>query len=197
MLYCLRSAGRCCRGRQSSGGRPSAAIWEREVNAPVLVLNANYEPLNVCSTRRAMGLLLADKATMITNGRGVIQTPSSTFLRPSIIRLAYMIHRPRPRVKLSRQEIFCRDDYTCQYCGRRGGQLTVDHVVPRHRGGTHRWTNVVTACAECNRNKGGKSAQEARMRLLHLPQEPPSSPLYLYRRQLQGNDDWLAFLEGW
>ncbi len=167
------------------------------MNAPVLVLNANYEPLNVCSTRRAMGLLLADKATMISDGRGFIHTPSTSYLRPSIIRLAYMVQRPRPRVRLTRQEIFCRDDHTCQYCGRQGGRLTVDHVVPRHKGGSHQWSNVVTACEECNRVKGGKTAQDARMRLLHLPQEPPSSPLYLYRRHVRGNNDWVAFLQGW
>jgi len=170
---------------------------EREVNAPVLVLNANYQPLNVCSTRRAMGLLLAEKATMIANGRGMIRTPSTTFLRPSVIRLAYMVQRPRPRVKLTRQEIFYRDENTCQYCGRKGGQLTIDHVVPRHKGGTHSWANVVTACEACNRIKGGKTAREARMDLLHRPLEPSASPLYLYRRHLTDNDDWLAFLRGW
>jgi hypothetical protein len=75
------------------------------VNQPVLVLNANYEPLNVCTTRRAVGLMMAGKAEMLLNGRGVIRTASSSFPRPSIVRLSYMVHRPRPRVKLTKREI--------------------------------------------------------------------------------------------
>jgi 5-methylcytosine-specific restriction endonuclease McrA len=167
------------------------------VNRPVLVLNANYEPLNVCTTRRAMGLLLKEKAVLISNGRGFIRTPSTTFLRPSVIRLGYMVHRPRPRVKLTKHEIFQRDNYTCQYCGRQGVRLTIDHLVPRHRGGEHVWTNLVAACEACNRRKGGRSPHEARMHLLRAPFEPSASPAYLYHRYLEANQDWLTFLEGW
>jgi len=167
------------------------------VNRPVLVLNANYEPLNVCNTRRAMGLLIMEKAVMISNGRGVIRTPSTTFLRPSVIRLGYMVHRPRPHVTLTKQEIFQRDNYICQYCGRSGGVLTIDHVMPRHRGGKHSWKNLVTACQDCNRRKGGKSTQVAHMRLLRQPFEPPATATYLYRRYLKTNQDWLTFVQGW
>ncbi|RME91123.1 MAG: HNH endonuclease, partial [Anaerolineae bacterium] len=124
------------------------------MQAPVLVLNANFEPINVCTTRRAIGLILAGKAAMVVNGRGYIHTVSQAFPRPSVIRLERMIHRPRPRVKLTRREIFRRDNYTCQYCGRRTPMLTVDHVLPRHLGGKHTWTNVVTACPACNHRKG-------------------------------------------
>ena len=105
------------------------------LNEPVLVLNANYEPLNICTTRRAVGLMMMGKAEMIANGRGEIMTASSSFPRPSIVRLSYMVHRPHPRVKLTKREIFRRDGYCCQYCGRVTGPLTIDHVVPRHRGG--------------------------------------------------------------
>ncbi len=167
------------------------------MNRPVLVLNANYEPLNVCSTKRAIGLVMLEKAVIVANGRGYLRTPSTTFLRPSIIRLGYMVHRPRPRVKLTKQEIFQRDGYTCQYCGRRGGTLTIDHITPRYKGGGYSWTNLVTACSDCNRKKGGKTPGEANMMLIRQPFEPTASARYLYGRYLQDNQDWQTFIGGW
>jgi 5-methylcytosine-specific restriction endonuclease McrA len=165
------------------------------MNKPVLVLNANFEPLNVCTTRRAMGLLMMDKAIMVSNGRGVIHTPSRTFLRPSVIRLGYMIKRPRPKVSLNRHEILRRDDYTCQYCGQKGGPLTIDHVIPRRKGGRHTWTNLVAACQDCNRIKGGLSPVEAHMSLIRQPFEPRATAEYLYGRYLKNNQDWVFYIE--
>lgn len=167
------------------------------MNAPVLVLNANFEPLNVCDTRRALGLILTGKADLVVNGRGVIRTVSREIPRPSIIRLGKMVQRPRPRVKLTRREIFRRDNYTCQYCGRRSGEMTVDHVLPRHLGGKHIWTNVVTACPACNHQKGGRRLGESGMKLIRLPQEPPSSALYIFGRHLTENMDWEPYIRGW
>ncbi|MGQ9833116.1 MAG: HNH endonuclease [Candidatus Villigracilaceae bacterium] len=167
------------------------------MNAPVLVLNANFEPLNVCDTRRALGLILTGKADLVVNGRGVIHTVSREIPRPSVIRLGEMVQRPRPRVKLTRREIFRRDNYTCQYCGRRGGEMTVDHVLPRHLGGKHIWTNVVTACPACNHQKGGRHLSESGMKLIRLPQEPPSSALYIFGRHLTENMDWEPYIRGW
>ena len=168
------------------------------MNEPVLVLNGNYEPINVCRTRRAMGLILMGKATVLENGRGVIHTVSRTYERPSVIRLAYVVRRPRLQVHLSKREILRRDEYRCQYCGRRAAQLTIDHVVPRHRGGQHCWENLVAACHQCNRRKGGRTLQEARMDLLHPPIEPRPTALYLLGRHLEGNNGvWAQYLEGW
>jgi 5-methylcytosine-specific restriction endonuclease McrA len=164
---------------------------------PVLVLNANFAPINVCTTRRAMGLVLTGRASLVLNGRGVIKTVSQTFRRPSIIRLGRMVKRPRPRVKLTKREIFRRDNYTCQYCGRHTTNLTIDHVLPRHLGGTHSWDNLVTACAQCNHRKGGRTLEQANMDLLHMPVEPSSSAQYIYARHLNGNQDWEPFLDGW
>ncbi|MBN1668752.1 MAG: HNH endonuclease, partial [Anaerolineales bacterium] len=152
------------------------------MNEPVLVLNANFAPINVCSTRRAIGLILTGKASLVLNGRGMIQGASQPFPHPSIIRLDHMVRRPRPRVKLNRKEIFRRDDYTCQYCGQRGGQLTIDHVTPRRLGGQHTWDNLVTACAACNHRKGGRTAEQAGMALRKTPREPTSSALYIFSR---------------
>ena len=89
-----------------------------KLQAPVLVLNANYEPINVCNVRRAMILILDDKASLVLNGRGVIRTVTRIFPIPSIIRLQDMIKRPRAQVKLNKMELFRRDNYTCQFCGR-------------------------------------------------------------------------------
>lgn len=163
----------------------------------VLVLNANFEPINVCDMRRAIGLILADRAAMVVDGRGSIKTISRTFPRPSIIRLQKMVHRPRNRVRLTRREVFRRDNFTCQYCGRRGVELTIDHVIPRQMGGMHTWDNVVTACAACNHRKGGRKPEEAGMHLMHTPVEPPSSAVYVFGRHLNENAEWEPFLDGW
>ncbi|PWH14555.1 MAG: HNH endonuclease [Anaerolineae bacterium] len=163
----------------------------------VLVLNANFEPINVCNMRRAIGLMLAGKATLIANGRGEIKTVSASFPRPSVIRLEHMVHRPRPRVKLTRREVFRRDNYTCQYCGRKVANLTIDHVLPRHLGGTHTWTNVVAACPACNHQKGGRRLEEAHMTLINTPREPPASAQYIFGPHLPDNEEWLPYVEGW
>ena len=167
------------------------------MNRPVLLLNANYAPLNICTTRRAVGLMLAGKAELLVNGRGVLRTPSTTFPRPSIIRLAYMVHRPQVRVTLSRREIFRRDAYTCQYCGRQHGSLTIDHVIPHHRGGPYTWENLVTACASCNRRKGGRTPQEAGMPLRRQPREPRPSAEYLFGQILKTHAEWTEYIRGW
>lgn len=164
---------------------------------PVLVLNANFAPINVCTTRRAVGLILTGRASMVMNGRGTIKTISLSLEKPSIIRLGRMIKRPRPRVKLSKREIFRRDSYTCQYCGTRGGNLTLDHVIPRRLGGSHTWNNLVTACAYCNHKKGGRTALQAGMKLLKKPLEPSSSATYIFGRYTKINEDWEPFLSGW
>jgi 5-methylcytosine-specific restriction endonuclease McrA len=163
----------------------------------VLVLNANFEPINICTVRRAVGLIITDKAALVVNGRGYIHTINQVVPRPSIIRLQHMVNRPRLRVKLNRREIFRRDNFTCQYCGRQGGNLTIDHVYPRHLGGQHLWNNVVTACAACNHRKGGRTLKESGMQLARLPREPRASAEYVFGRHLSDYDDWLPFLQGW
>jgi 5-methylcytosine-specific restriction endonuclease McrA len=169
----------------------------RPLSLPVLVLNQNFEPLAVCNTKRAVVLVFLGKAQVIEDGRGWIHTATTVFPRPSVIRLNRIIRRPRPKVKLLRKEIFRRDGYTCQYCGRRTRQLTIDHVIPRHKGGEHAWGNLASACRACNRKKGGKTPQEARMTLLHTPREPKATPWYLFSAHVQRYQDWRKFLQGW
>ncbi len=167
------------------------------MQAPVLVLNANFEPINVCNTRRAITLMIDGKANLILNGRGEIKTVRQSFPRPSIIRLEKMIHRPRPRVKLTKREVLRRDNYTCQYCGQHVSYLTVDHVIPRHLGGEHVWNNLVAACPHCNHRKGGRTIEQAQMHLLRIPSIPPASASYLFARHLHENQEWLPFVSGW
>lgn len=167
------------------------------MHTPVLVLNHNFQPLHVCSTRRAMTLLYLGKAEVVENGRGYVRTPSALLPRPSVIRLHRTVMRPYPRVRLSKKEIFRRDNYTCQYCGQPSKHLTVDHVIPRHRGGTPTWDNLVSACPACNRRKGGRTPQEAQMRLLRPAFEPRANSLYLFRHYLDEYNEWRKFIEGW
>ena len=164
---------------------------------PVLVLNANFEPIHVCSMRRAMGLILAGKANLIANGRGYIHTVTQLLPRPSVIRLESQVHKPRPHVKLTRREIFRRDNYTCQYCGRHDVTLTVDHVLPRRLGGQQVWTNLVAACSSCNHRKGGRKMEEAHMRLMHIPKEPPANAAYIFGRHISDNAEWEPYILGW
>lgn len=167
------------------------------LNEPVLILNVNYEPLHVCNTKRALALVFSGKAEIVLNGRGTIRSASDEFDLPSIIKLQYMVQRPRPRVSLSKREILRRDNHTCQYCGRRSHHLTIDHVVPRHMGGDHSWTNLVAACSNCNRRKGGRTPEQAGMTLRHEPYEPSASAQYRFGRHLDDHDEWEPFITGW
>jgi 5-methylcytosine-specific restriction endonuclease McrA len=166
------------------------------VNGAVLVLNQNYEPLNICNVRRAFVLVDRGKAEVLEHGVEAIRTASRAVPRPSVIKLQYMVKRPRPQVRLSRREIFLRDDYTCQYCGMRSRDLTLDHVVPKHRGGGHSWDNLVSACRSCNHRKGSKTVEEARMRLLKTPRRPQPAQYFLWMQRLNGPayEAWLKFL---
>jgi 5-methylcytosine-specific restriction endonuclease McrA len=166
-------------------------------NAAVLLLNQNYEPLNVCHLRRAMGMILGGKAEILENGRGVIRSAHRAWPIPSVIRLHYMVHRPLPRVRLCRREVLRRDEYTCQYCGRQTHRLTMDHIVPRYRGGCYSWQNLVSACPGCNRRKGGKTLEQARMQLMREPYEPRPTGKYLFQAYLEHNGEWEKFLQGW
>ena len=167
------------------------------MSTSVLVLNQNYEPLNVCNTRRALVLVDGGKAEVLEHAFGDIRTPSRAIPRPSVIRLVYMIKRPRPRVRLTRREVFMRDQYTCQYCGLKTRDLTLDHVIPRHRGGAHTWENLVSACRSCNPRKGGKALEECRMPLRRLPFEPKANSYYLFAQYLDVQRDWQKFIPEW
>lgn len=167
------------------------------LNEPVLILNVTYEPIHVCSTKRALALVLSGKAEIVINGRGTIRSALAVFELPSVIKLSYMVKRPRPRIALSKREILRRDDYTCQYCGRKMRTLTLDHVIPRRQGGQHTWENLVAACSACNRHKGGKVPSEAQMPLRRAPFEPNPTAEYRFGSHLIEHQEWAEFIRGW
>ena len=181
---------------QQDDGVTEYASTEGRVS-PVLVLNQNYEPLNVCNAFRAIVLISGGKAEVLEHGTGELRSTSRSFKRPSVIRLVYLIKRPRPRVRLTRREVFMRDQYACQYCGLKTRDLTLDHVLPRHRGGKHTWDNLVSACRSCNHRKGGKVVEEARMTLRRPPYEPKANSLYLFGQYLEVHEGWHKFIPEW
>jgi 5-methylcytosine-specific restriction endonuclease McrA len=143
------------------------------VSGRVLVLNATYEPINVCSVRRAVVLLLKDKAEVVERGAWELHSERSSITRPIVIRLVSYVHVPRDmhRRKITRRAVFARDGWACQYCGSRSN-LTVDHVVPRSKGGSSSWENIVASCAPCNRRKGDRLPRQAGMHPRRTPRAP-------------------------
>jgi 5-methylcytosine-specific restriction endonuclease McrA len=139
----------------------------------VLVLNATYEPIYVCTVRRAVVLLLKDKAEILEHAEWELHSASRTVPRPMVIRLVSYVRIPRDthRRKITRRAVFARDDWTCQYCGSRSS-LTVDHVIPRSKGGASSWDNIVASCAPCNRRKGNALPRQAGMHLQKQPRTP-------------------------
>ena len=163
------------------------------IRAPVLVLNLNYVPVNVCTVRRAIVLLTKGKAELLENHPGQLHTVSRLIDAPSVIRLSYMVKRPFLPRKLSKKEVFLRDKFTCQYCGKKAHDLTLDHVIPRRQHGAHTWENVVTACSRCNLHKAGRTPSEAKMRLGTVPKAPDPNP-YLILQNRVILDDWEIYI---
>ncbi|GDX26476.1 MAG: HNH endonuclease [Ilumatobacteraceae bacterium] len=136
-----------------------------------LVLNATYEPLSVVSSRRAICLVLGDKADLIEHDESFLRSERLSLPNPSVIRLRYVVKVPyHRRTSLSRRAVFARDDNRCQYCA--GIADSLDHVMPRSRGGLHIWENVVAACRKCNLGKRDRTPDEAGMKLAKTPLIP-------------------------
>ncbi|PZC43528.1 MAG: 5-methylcytosine-specific restriction endonuclease McrA [Chloroflexi bacterium] len=163
------------------------------LNNPVLILNQNYQPLNVCNARRALVLLNLGKAELMQDSVGQINTVSKTFDIPSIIRLYRMVKIPLNVRRLSRIGVFVRDKHKCQYCGVHSKTLTLDHVIPRSKGGQHEWDNLVSACNSCNNKKAGRNPVEAGMKLIKPPSPPRPNPFYLVERRTILSD-WKPFI---
>ncbi len=169
----------------------------------VLVLNSDYEPLNVCNLRRALLLVYSGKADILharedAAGDAVrIRTVTGDgFPAPSVVLLRYHVRRPLPELKLSRRSVFARDNYTCQYCGVMGKDLTIDHVTPKRYGGPMSWENLVTCCRKCNTKKGDKSMEKVGMRLARAPRRPRYTPYISLNKYVAGtrHDVWKDYL---
>jgi len=146
-------------------------------SARVLILNASFEPLHVCSVKRAIQLLMTDVAIRVEDANAVLRTPSRAVPVPSVIRLARYVRRPlRQKVAFNRRNLFRRDDHRCQYCGKRGSDLTLDHVIPRSKGGPTSWENVVACCRACNARKRDRTPEQANMTL----DRPPKAPRFVF-----------------
>jgi 5-methylcytosine-specific restriction endonuclease McrA len=162
----------------------------------VLVLNASYEPLNITTWRRATVMLLKGKAERLEHDRSHPIRPD-TFL-PTVIRLVQFVHVPYRPLPLTRRNIFQRDDNRCQYCGFRGEPLSIDHVLPRSRGGSDSWENVTTACLPCNVRKGNRTPREAGMVISQPPHTPRGGFGFEAARLIRSgqHQEWAKYLFG-
>jgi len=157
-----------------------------------LVLNASYEPLCVVPTRRALLLVLQAKAELLAGTGHVFHSARVSVDEPSVVRLAYFVRVPhQAHVALNRRAIFARDGHRCQYCGAQAENI--DHVVPRSRGGTHSWENVVACCRRCNTRKEDRLLEEAGFRLSRQPRAPRSR-LWLLAASGDVEDEWVPFV---
>ena len=138
-----------------------------------LVLNFSYEPLQFCSAKRAIIMVLNGRAEFLESDGYVIRSPSTSFKLPAVIRVLHMVKKSRRKgVSFSKKNILRRDNFTCQYCGTNGNSLTVDHILPKSRGGKSNWNNVVVACKPCNLKKGNQTPSEKGMQLNKKPSKP-------------------------
>ncbi len=167
------------------------------MNQEVLVLNSDYEPLNVCSARRAIILVYLGKADVLhIDSEMLAKTTDAAFTMPSVVKLRGHVRRPLPELKLSRRTVFARDNYTCQYCGATSKDLTIDHVVPKRAGGGASWDNLVACCRKCNMKKSDKLAHQVGMKLSRVPRRPRYVPYISLTKYLHGrkNEVWRDYL---
>lgn len=142
------------------------------LNRVVLVLNSNYTPLDICNTRRAICLWFLNKIEVIESYREWLHSPTVSIQAPSVIKLREITRHHSLDVILSRKNLLIRDQHSCQYCGTRNGPLTIDHIIPRQRGGRDSWLNLVIACIHCNLVKGNRTPEEAGLHLRQVPRKP-------------------------
>ena len=164
------------------------------LNRLVLLLNQNYEPVSIIRAKKAIVLIFLGKAEIVEKYDGVkIRSPSTEIPLPSIVRLYRYVNIHRREIPLTKKNVLKRDNYTCQYCGKRKGTMTVDHVIPKRLGGKDTWENLVCACIECNTKKGDRTPEEAGMKLLKKPAKPTYFQL-LYSRITLPDEKWKQYL---
>jgi 5-methylcytosine-specific restriction endonuclease McrA len=173
----------------------AVAAARRLTRGRVLVLNASYEPLNVCTVRRALVLILKEKAEVLERGDDVLRSETMRVDRPEVIRLISFVRVPRDihRRRITRKAVLARDSWTCQYCGASKHTLTVDHVIPRSRGGESVWENIVASCAPCNRKKGNRLPKEVRMHPKRHPR-PPGPTVFIRIAAPRTPEAWEPYL---
>jgi len=142
------------------------------LNRSVLVLNTNYAPMDICTARRAICLFYNEKIDILESYKESVHSPSVTLSLPSIVKLKDFVHHHQMDVVLTRKNLIIRDKHQCQYCSTKKKPMTLDHVLPKNRGGADTWENLVTACQPCNRKKGNRTPEEAHMPLNRWPKKP-------------------------
>ena len=160
----------------------------------VLVLNQSYEPLMVIGAKRAIILLLSDKSECVANYSDIVRAQSFSMNLPSVIRVNKYIRFFRTDVVLNRINILKRDNFTCQYCSKKSTTMTIDHIIPRNKGGKDRWGNLVAACSKCNTKKGNNLLENIEMKLLKKPKKP--SYLFYFKQYINAGvqDSWKEYL---
>lgn len=160
----------------------------------VLILNNTYEPLDIVPLQRAVRMLFARKAEIVHDTGREIHSEKLSFPLPSVLRLLYYIRRPMQKVALTKKNVLIRDDYTCQYCGLQGERLmTIDHILPKSKGGPSTWENLCCACMQCNNRKNNRTPADANMKLKRKPHEPRYIPWVQIKRNTFP-DEWHKFL---
>lgn len=165
----------------------------------VLVLNSDYEPLNVCNLHRAIVLVYLGKADVLHaqgEAEWIASAEGEKMYAPSVVKLRHHVRRPLPELRLSRRSVFARDNYTCQYCGSTSKDLTIDHVLPKRHGGGMHWENLVACCRRCNTRKGDKTPEKAGMKLLRQPRRPRYTPYISLNKYVAGtrHEVWRDYL---
>lgn len=164
------------------------------MNAKVLVLNQSYEPLTICTLKKAILLIFLGKAEIVhKDDKKSIRTVKMNFPWPSVIRISKFIKVPYKKVILTRKNILRRDNYKCAYCGRSDIMLTIDHIIPKARGGSDSWENLITACTKCNNIKGDRTPEEASLKLLTRPYKP-SHVIFIKNIVSKIDEKWKPYL---
>jgi 5-methylcytosine-specific restriction endonuclease McrA len=139
---------------------------------PCLVLNGDYSPLNICTSLRAVKMIFSGRAEVVEGQEGGLRTVTHSYPIPTVIRVSHRVPMPKVRVRLSRKAVLSRDRYVCQYCGTTSQHMTVDHLIPKNKGGKFTWENLVCACPRCNSRKGDYTPSEVGMTIRSKPREP-------------------------
>ena len=167
--------------------------WYDSGVSRALILNASLEPLSVVPVRRALVLVLRERADVLVTNGALWRSEAIAMPSPSVVRLKRYVRVPyERRVPVNRRTVFQRDGHRCQYCGRQAENL--DHVVPRSQGGEHSWTNVVAACRRCNTKKGGRTPVEAGLKLASVPRQPRSDSWVVASIGGTFDPDWAPYV---
>jgi len=165
---------------------------ESKLSRKVLLLNNSYQPLCIISAKKAVIMFFSKKIDLIEKSTIIIHSEKISFILPTIVKLNNYVKIKNRNISLTRKNIFKRDNHQCQYCGKNNIPLTLDHVLPKQKGGSDSWDNLVTACTKCNTNKGGKFLNETQMHLIKIPKRP--NYLIYLQCYVNDNESWKPYL---